>query len=88
MADHPGARTFGRNLARARHRRRFTRRQLAEVAGMRGSFISESERGMRNPRLSVLVELARALGEPVTALVEGAEGPEIAPRRPLGSGHG
>jgi transcriptional regulator with XRE-family HTH domain len=55
---------------------------------MRGSFISECERGMRNPRLSVLVELARALGEPVTALVECAEGPEIAPRRPLGSGHG
>jgi transcriptional regulator with XRE-family HTH domain len=51
---------------------------------MRGSYISESELGLCNPRLSVLVQIARALGEPVTALVEGAEGPEIAPRRTLG----
>lgn len=44
---------------------------LARVAGTHASEVSRLERGLRDPRLSTLVRIARALDVPVAALVDG-----------------
>jgi transcriptional regulator with XRE-family HTH domain len=44
---------------------------LARIAGTHVSEVSRLERGLRDPRLSTIVRLARALDVPVAALVDG-----------------
>lgn len=48
--------------------------ELAHQAGLHRTYVSLLERGRRNPSLSVVVALARALGVPVSAFVSGLEG--------------
>jgi transcriptional regulator with XRE-family HTH domain len=43
---------------------------LARIAGTHASEISRLERGLRDPRLSTIVRLARALDVPVCDLLE------------------
>ncbi len=64
---------FGRNLARERQRQCKSMRALARAANTYGSEISRLEHGERDPRLSTIVRLARALEVPLGALVEGVE---------------
>lgn len=42
---------------------------LADRAGVHRTYISGVERGVRNPTVSVLEKIARALGEPLADLV-------------------
>jgi len=60
---------FGSNLARERQRQCKTMRGLAGEAGMYASEISRLERGLRDPRLSTMVRIARALDVPLTDLL-------------------
>ena len=53
--------TFGRNVMEARTRRKLTQSQLGERAGIHFTEISRIERGLRDPRLTTLIRLARAL---------------------------
>jgi transcriptional regulator with XRE-family HTH domain len=46
---------------------------LARILGTHASEISRLERGLRDPRLSTVVRLARALDVPVAALVDGID---------------
>jgi transcriptional regulator with XRE-family HTH domain len=46
---------------------------LARIAGTHASEISRLERGLRDPRLSTIVRLARALDVPVAVLVDGID---------------
>jgi transcriptional regulator with XRE-family HTH domain len=52
----------GRNFARLRKQKRFTQEKFAEVSGFSQQYISDLERGGRNPTVVTLFELANTLG--------------------------
>jgi transcriptional regulator with XRE-family HTH domain len=62
---------FGRALACERERQCKSMNGLARIAGTHASEVSRLERGLRDPRLSTMVRLSRALDVPLAALVEG-----------------
>jgi len=51
----------GRNVRAARQARGMTQEQLAETSGFSQQYISDLERGRRNPTIVSLYELAQAL---------------------------
>lgn len=64
---------FGAALAFERGRRCLSMSELARIAGTHASEISRLERGLRDPRLSTIVRLARALEVPLGRLLHGFE---------------
>jgi len=54
-------RLVGRNFARLRREKGFTQEQFAEVSGMTQRYVSDLERGLRNPTVVTLFHLASAL---------------------------
>jgi transcriptional regulator with XRE-family HTH domain len=68
--------TFGRSVRSLRKQRGLSQEELAETCGLSRNYISDIERGVRNPGLLALVALAKALKVPLRELVE-----EIEPRR-------
>lgn len=52
----------GDNCARIRTKRGLTQEQLAERSGFSQQYISDLERGKRNPTIVSIYELAQALG--------------------------
>ncbi|MGH9677342.1 MAG: helix-turn-helix domain-containing protein [Candidatus Acidiferrum sp.] len=52
----------GRNFARLRREKGFTQERFAEVSGMTQQYVSDLERGLRNPTVVTLFHLASALG--------------------------
>ncbi|MGE7468601.1 helix-turn-helix domain-containing protein [Bosea sp. NPDC003192] len=52
----------GRNFARLRREKGLTQEQVEERSGFSQQYISDLERGRRNPTVITLFELARALG--------------------------
>jgi transcriptional regulator with XRE-family HTH domain len=52
----------GRNAARLRAAADLTQEELAERSGLSQQYLSDLERGKRNPTVVTLYELARALG--------------------------
>ncbi|HEX8192435.1 MAG TPA: helix-turn-helix transcriptional regulator [Allosphingosinicella sp.] len=52
----------GRNAARLRAAADLTQEELAERSGLSQQYISDLERGKRNPTIVTLYELATALG--------------------------
>jgi transcriptional regulator with XRE-family HTH domain len=57
-------------LKQARTRRKLTQATLAKRVGVDVMTISRIERGDRRPSMALLQRLARALGVPVTELLE------------------
>lgn len=55
-------RSLGENVKRERLRQGLTQDALAAEAGMRRSYLSDLERGVRNPSVHALGRLAMALG--------------------------
>jgi transcriptional regulator with XRE-family HTH domain len=53
-----------------RKRRGFSQEDLAEACGLSRNYISDIERGVRNPGLLVLVAMAKALKVPLQELLE------------------
>lgn len=66
---------FGANLAYERRRRCLSMSELARIAGTHVSEISRLKRGLRDPRLSTMARIARALDVSLDSLL--AEGPPI-----------
>lgn len=64
---------FGRNIRQRREARHLTQETLAELAGLDRTYISDIERGSRNPGIKNVVRLARALGVSAAKLLEGVE---------------
>lgn len=63
---------LGRNVREARKRRGLSQEQLALEADMKRSYVSDMERGTRNPSVKAIERLATALGvEPWTLLKDG-----------------
>jgi transcriptional regulator with XRE-family HTH domain len=63
---------FGRNIRAFREQRGLTQEQLALEAGMKRSYVSELERGLRNPTVRALGRLASALGIDPAELLKSA----------------
>ena len=62
--------TFGPALRAAREHLELSQSELARRAGMRPGDVSRFERGVREPRLSTLVRLARGTGVTPAELVD------------------
>jgi transcriptional regulator with XRE-family HTH domain len=61
---------LGRNVREARKRRGISQEELAFGAGMKRSYVSDLERGTRNPSVKAIARLASALGvEPASLLI-------------------
>ncbi len=52
----------GDNCARIRKARGYTQEQLAELSGLTQQYLSDLERGKRNPTVVTVYEIAQALG--------------------------
>jgi transcriptional regulator with XRE-family HTH domain len=61
---------FAENMRRARHRRGLSQERLAFACRLHRTEISLLERGERDPRLSTVVRLARALDCTASSLLE------------------
>jgi transcriptional regulator with XRE-family HTH domain len=64
---------LGRAVREARQKRGLTQEQLAEASGIGPTYISDIERGVRNPSYELLVTLAKALRTPLSEIVRRAE---------------
>jgi len=62
---------FAANLRAAREQRGLSQEALAQVGGLHRTEISLLERGQREPRLSTIVTLARALNMEPARLLDG-----------------
>ncbi|MBP2296886.1 helix-turn-helix domain-containing protein [Azospirillum rugosum] len=62
----------GLNVQRIRRTRGWSQEELAFESGLHRTYISGIERGARNPTITVLKELADALGVPPSMLLEPA----------------
>lgn len=56
------ARTLGMNVRRYRKERGLSQEELAEAVELAVTYVGQIERGVRNPTLKVVEDLARALG--------------------------
>jgi len=64
---------FGAALREWRTRQHLTQEQLAERSGLSYKFIGEVERGLGNPTLVTLSQLAEALGLPLVSLMSSVD---------------
>ena len=53
---------LGRNLRRLREEKGWSQEAFADEAGIHRTYISDLERGVRNPTITVVEKLARPLG--------------------------
>jgi transcriptional regulator with XRE-family HTH domain len=67
----PVLRSFGQNVAKHRRAKAFSQEVLAEKANLDRTYLSDIERGVRNPGVKNVVRLARALGITAAKLMEG-----------------
>jgi transcriptional regulator with XRE-family HTH domain len=63
-------RKLGMKIQEHRTRRAMTQEQLAKKAGLSRGYLARVETGRHEPTLTTLRKLARALGVPVSALLE------------------
>jgi transcriptional regulator with XRE-family HTH domain len=73
MPASPDAAALGRAVQAMRAEHRISQVQLAKATGFRQSWISDVERGQRNPSWTNVVRLAEGLGVRTSALVKRAE---------------
>ncbi len=62
-------RLVGRNFAKLRQEKGFTQERFAEISGVTQQYVSDLERGLRNPTVVTLFHLASALGVSHVVLV-------------------
>jgi transcriptional regulator with XRE-family HTH domain len=61
---------MGKRLKRLRVAKRMSQAMLAERAGLSREYVNRLEAGQQDPSLTTISALAKALGVPVTALLE------------------
>ena len=64
---------FGRQLRKYREAKTLTQEVLAEKANMDRTYVSDIERGVRNPGIKNVARLAEALGISSAKLMEGID---------------
>jgi len=67
----PILRSLGQNTAKHRRAKDLTQEALAEKAGLDRTYLSDIERGVRNPGIKNVVLIAKALGITPSKLLEG-----------------
>ena len=67
---------FGRVIRKRREATGVSQEALADRAGLHRTYISLLERGLRNPSLTVIAKLAKALGTTITSIVSELESPK------------
>jgi transcriptional regulator with XRE-family HTH domain len=70
---------FGANVRRARKAAGLSQEHLAFQAGVARSYMSDVERGQRNPTVDIVGRIAAALGVAAAVLVDGI--PELMDQR-------
>lgn len=60
---------LGRNLRRLRQEKGLSQEDFAFEAGIHRTYVSDIERGARNPTVSIVEKLAHALGTTASELV-------------------
>lgn len=65
--------TFGRSIRSYRKQRGMSQEDLAEKSGLSRNYISDIERGVRNPSLLALIGIAKALRMPLRDLLADIE---------------
>lgn len=66
--------SFGQSLAKHRRAKELTQEALAEKADLDRTYLSDIERGVRNPGIRNVVLIAKALGIPASDLLKGVKG--------------
>lgn len=66
--------SFGQSVAKHRRAKGFSQEALAEKADLDRSYLSDIERGVRNPGIRNVVLIAKALGVPASDLLKGVKG--------------
>lgn len=64
---------LGLNVRQHREAREFTQEKLAEKSGLDPTYISDIERGRRNPGIKNVAKLAKALGLTTAELCKGVD---------------
>ncbi len=64
---------LGLNVRKTREAREFTQEKLAEKSGLDPTYISDIERGRRNPGIKNVAKLAKALGLTTSELCKGVD---------------
>ncbi len=64
---------LGLNVRKNREAREFTQEKLAEKSGLDPTYISDIERGLRNPGIKNVAKLAKALGLTTSELCKGVD---------------
>jgi len=64
---------LGLNVRKHREAREFTQEKLAEKSGLDPTYISDIERGLRNPGIKNVAKLAKALGLMTAELCKGVD---------------
>jgi len=59
--EHKNLRKLGKNIRALRLNRHWTQEKLAEIAKMHPVYVSYIEKGVRNPSVSKIFQIARAL---------------------------
>ena len=72
MADEDPAVTLGEVIRRQRELNRLSMRQFAQMAGISNPYLSQIERGLRDPSARVVDAIARSLETSADALYEQA----------------
>lgn len=67
------AEAFGKVLKRVRKERGITQEYLAQESGYHTTYISQIERGLKNPTLQTLFCIAKALGVPAYSMIFSTE---------------
>ena len=62
---------FGKRIAFLRKKKKMSQLDLALEAGINKNYISDSERGRRNPSLMILSRLSKALDCDMSTLLQG-----------------
>ena len=66
--------SFGQSLAKHRRAEELSQEALAEKADLDRTYLSDIERGVRNPGIRNVVLIAKALGVTASDLLKGVKG--------------
>lgn len=64
---------FGESVKKWREARKLTQESLAEKAGLDRTYLSDIERGLRNPGIKNIARLAKALNLTTSELCKGVD---------------
>ena len=67
----PILRSFGQSVAKHRRARKLSQELLAERADLDRTYLSDIERGVRNPGIKNVILIAKALGITAAELLKG-----------------